>query len=64
MLEFGARKCFYYLMKKKEIKTRTTNYFTILMWQGVNNGEKMVGLCVSNRQLLTICHIRIVTKKL
>lgn len=33
MLEFGARKCFDYLMKKKKKNARTINYFTILMWQ-------------------------------
>lgn len=45
---------------KKKKKPRTTNYFTILIWQGMIGGEKIVGSCVSNRQLLTVCHVRIV----
>lgn len=33
------------------------------MWKIVSGSEKMLGLCESDRQSLTVGHIRIVAKK-
>lgn len=35
---------------------------TILMWLIVNGGDKVVGLCESDKQSLTVCHVRLVIK--
>lgn len=47
-------------------KIKDHNFFlttTIVMWKIVSGSEKMLGLCESDRQSLTVGHIRIVAKK-
>ena len=47
-------------IEKKKIKYHKLLYnflVTTVMWQSVNSDEKMVGSCVSNKQLLAICHV-------
>ena len=51
----------------KRRKSSTTTYLTtffaaIVMVKNVSNGEKMMGLCVSNRQPLIVYYIKIAVK--
>ena len=39
-----------------------TTFVTALMWLTMSGGEKAMSPCESNKQPLTVCHIKIVTK--
>ena len=48
---------------KSSITTYLTTFFAIIvMLQSVSGEIKMIGSGVSNRQPLTVCHVRIITK--
>ena len=35
-----------------------------MMWQSISDGKKMIGQYISDKQPLTVCHNKAVTKKL
>ena len=50
--------------RKKNQKLLHNFFVIIVMCQSVSGEEKIVGLCVCDIQLFTICHVKVVAKKL
>ena len=52
--------------RQRRKKYRTVNYFTnffaiIMVKLNMNGGEKIIDLYVSNKQLLIVCHIKVIS---